>query len=161
MTSRGSRGWVDPVPDPLLLRKSGSAGDRTRDLCICSQKLWPLDHRPTHYKIHTLKNQHIHIPIYYKIHAYTQKYTLQYPHKHASTLAKINLWQNSHTHTQTTTLYKTNTHTLNYTQLHSTKPTHTHTYTYLYIKNQHIHTHTHYKIHTYTLSQSYLHTYSH
>jgi len=39
-----SRGWVDPVPDPLLLRKSGSAGHRTRDLCICSQKLWPLDH---------------------------------------------------------------------------------------------------------------------
>jgi len=31
-----SRGWVDPVPDPLLLRKSGSAGNRTRDLCICS-----------------------------------------------------------------------------------------------------------------------------
>jgi hypothetical protein len=24
------RGWVDPVPDPLLLRKSGSAGNRTR-----------------------------------------------------------------------------------------------------------------------------------
>ena len=40
-----SRGWVDLVPDPLLLRKSGSAGNRTRDLCICSQKLWPLDHR--------------------------------------------------------------------------------------------------------------------
>ena len=40
-----SRGWVDPVPDPLLLRKSGSAGNRTRDLCICSQKLWTLDHR--------------------------------------------------------------------------------------------------------------------
>ena len=36
---------MDPVPDPLLLRKSGSAGDRTRDLCICSQKLRPLDHR--------------------------------------------------------------------------------------------------------------------
>jgi hypothetical protein len=29
--------WVDPVPDPLLLRKSGSAGKRTRDL-------WPLEH---------------------------------------------------------------------------------------------------------------------
>jgi hypothetical protein len=27
-----SRGWVDPVPDPLLLRKSGSAGNRTREL---------------------------------------------------------------------------------------------------------------------------------
>jgi len=40
---------VDPVPDPLLLRKSGSAGDRTRDLCICSQKLWPLDHRGGHF----------------------------------------------------------------------------------------------------------------
>jgi len=39
---------VDPVPDPLLLRKSGSAGDRTLDLCICSQKLWPLDHRGGH-----------------------------------------------------------------------------------------------------------------
>jgi hypothetical protein len=25
-----ARGWVDPVPDPLLLRKSGSAGKRTR-----------------------------------------------------------------------------------------------------------------------------------
>jgi hypothetical protein len=40
-----SRGWVDPVPDPLLLRKSGRAGNRTRDLWICSQELWPLDHR--------------------------------------------------------------------------------------------------------------------
>jgi hypothetical protein len=30
---------VDPVPDPLLLRKSGRAGNRTRDLWICSQKL--------------------------------------------------------------------------------------------------------------------------
>jgi len=35
----------NPVPDPLLLRKSGSAWDRTRDLCICSQKLWPIDNR--------------------------------------------------------------------------------------------------------------------
>jgi hypothetical protein len=25
-----SRGWVDPVPDPLILRKSGSAGNRTQ-----------------------------------------------------------------------------------------------------------------------------------
>jgi hypothetical protein len=40
-----SRGWVDPVPDPLLLRKSGSAGNLTRDLWICSQKLWSLDNR--------------------------------------------------------------------------------------------------------------------
>jgi hypothetical protein len=39
-----SRGWVDPVPDPLL-RKSGSAGNRTRNLWICSQELWALDHR--------------------------------------------------------------------------------------------------------------------
>jgi hypothetical protein len=34
-----SRGRVDPVPDPLPLRKSGSAGNRTQDLWICSQKL--------------------------------------------------------------------------------------------------------------------------
>jgi hypothetical protein len=39
-----SRGWVDPVANPLL-RKSGSAGNQTRDLCICSQDLWPLNHR--------------------------------------------------------------------------------------------------------------------
>jgi hypothetical protein len=39
-----SRGWVDPVPDLLLFRKSGRAGNRTRDLWICSQKLWALDH---------------------------------------------------------------------------------------------------------------------
>jgi hypothetical protein len=40
-----SRGWMDPVPDPLLLRKSGSSGNRTRDLGICNQELWPLGHR--------------------------------------------------------------------------------------------------------------------
>jgi hypothetical protein len=40
-----SRGWVDPVPDPLFLSKSGSAGKRTRVLWICSQELLPLDHR--------------------------------------------------------------------------------------------------------------------
>jgi hypothetical protein len=37
-----SRGWVDPVPDPVLLRKSFNAGNR---IWICSQELWPLDHR--------------------------------------------------------------------------------------------------------------------
>jgi hypothetical protein len=42
-----SRGWVDSVPSPLLLRKSGSAGNRTRDLWICSQELWPLEHTDT------------------------------------------------------------------------------------------------------------------
>jgi hypothetical protein len=59
-----SRGWVHPVPDPLLLRKSGSAGNRSWDLWICSQKLWPLDHSggrldtlSTHnISIHTLVN---------------------------------------------------------------------------------------------------------
>jgi hypothetical protein len=43
-----SRGWVDPVLDPLFLRKSGSADNRTRDLWIYSQELWPLDHRGGH-----------------------------------------------------------------------------------------------------------------
>jgi hypothetical protein len=40
-----SRAWVDPVPDPLLLIKFGSAGNRTQDLWIRSQEIWPLDHR--------------------------------------------------------------------------------------------------------------------
>jgi hypothetical protein len=40
-----SRGWVDPVPDPLLLRKSGRAENRTRDLWVYSQELCQLDHR--------------------------------------------------------------------------------------------------------------------
>jgi hypothetical protein len=44
-----SRGWVDPVPDPLLLRKSGSPGNRIRDLWISIQELWPLDHRGGRY----------------------------------------------------------------------------------------------------------------
>jgi hypothetical protein len=39
---------VDPVPDPLLLRKSGSAGNRARDLRDSSQKLRLLDHRGGH-----------------------------------------------------------------------------------------------------------------
>jgi hypothetical protein len=39
-----SQSWVDPVSDPLLLRKCGSTGNRTWDLWICSQELWPLDH---------------------------------------------------------------------------------------------------------------------
>jgi hypothetical protein len=45
------RGWVNPVSDTLLLRKSGSTENLTRDPCICSQELWPLDHRgsPEHY----------------------------------------------------------------------------------------------------------------
>jgi hypothetical protein len=46
-----SRGWVDPVPDPLLLRKSGSGWNQTRDLWICSQELLPLDHRGSPMKI--------------------------------------------------------------------------------------------------------------
>jgi hypothetical protein len=36
---------MDPVPDLLLLRKSGSARNRTPYLWICSQELLPLDHR--------------------------------------------------------------------------------------------------------------------
>jgi hypothetical protein len=36
---------VEPVPDPVILRKSGSARNRSWDLCICSQELWPLDPR--------------------------------------------------------------------------------------------------------------------
>jgi hypothetical protein len=38
-----SRGWVDPVPDTLLLRKCGSAGNGARYLWICSKELRPLD----------------------------------------------------------------------------------------------------------------------
>jgi hypothetical protein len=43
-----SRGRVDNVPDPPLLRKSGSAGNLTRDLWMCSQELWSLYHRGGH-----------------------------------------------------------------------------------------------------------------
>jgi hypothetical protein len=35
-----SRGLVDPITDPPRLRKSGNSGNG-----ICSQELWPLDHR--------------------------------------------------------------------------------------------------------------------
>jgi hypothetical protein len=36
---------VDPVPDPLLLRKSSTAWNRTRDLWVSSHKLLPPDRR--------------------------------------------------------------------------------------------------------------------
>jgi hypothetical protein len=39
---------MDTVPDPLLLRKSSSAGNLTQDLCVCSQEVWPLDDRGGH-----------------------------------------------------------------------------------------------------------------
>jgi hypothetical protein len=39
------KGWADHVPELLLLRKSGSAGNRMRDLWVSSQELRPLDHR--------------------------------------------------------------------------------------------------------------------
>jgi hypothetical protein len=43
---------VGPVPDPLLIRKSGSPGNRTRDLWVFSQDVWLLDHR-THNSSYT------------------------------------------------------------------------------------------------------------
>jgi hypothetical protein len=33
---------MEPATDPLLLKKSGGAGNRNRDLWICSQELCPL-----------------------------------------------------------------------------------------------------------------------
>jgi hypothetical protein len=39
-----SWGWVEPVPDPQLIKKSGSAGNHTRYLWICSQEIRPLDY---------------------------------------------------------------------------------------------------------------------
>jgi hypothetical protein len=42
---------VDPVPDPLLLRKFGSAGNRTQDLWISSQEL--LTTRPQRWSEHS------------------------------------------------------------------------------------------------------------
>jgi hypothetical protein len=49
---------VDPVPDPLLLRKCGSAGNRTLELWICSQELWPLDHRGGRSSLQVYVNSH-------------------------------------------------------------------------------------------------------
>jgi hypothetical protein len=40
-----SQGWLDSVPDPLFLRKSGNDGNRSRNLWICNQEPWPLDVR--------------------------------------------------------------------------------------------------------------------
>jgi hypothetical protein len=40
-----SRGWVVTAPDTLIIRKSFSARKRTQNPWICSQELWPQDHR--------------------------------------------------------------------------------------------------------------------
>jgi hypothetical protein len=37
--------WVDPVPDPLLLRKSGSVGNRTRTSRFVDRNSWQLEVR--------------------------------------------------------------------------------------------------------------------
>jgi hypothetical protein len=47
---------VDPVPDPLLFRKSGIAGNRTRVLWVSSQELWPLDNRSGYIEWQRVKN---------------------------------------------------------------------------------------------------------
>jgi hypothetical protein len=52
-----SRILVDPVPDTLLLRKCGRAGNGTRDLCVCNQELWLLDHRESRLHYQDEKNQ--------------------------------------------------------------------------------------------------------
>jgi hypothetical protein len=49
-----SRGWLYPVPDPLL-RKYGSARNWCRKLWICSQELWPLDHRGGQFTMSVLR----------------------------------------------------------------------------------------------------------
>jgi hypothetical protein len=36
---------MDPIPEPLLRRKFGIAGNRTQDLWVSSQEFWSLDHR--------------------------------------------------------------------------------------------------------------------
>jgi hypothetical protein len=40
-----SGGWMVPIPDPPLPRKSGRAGNRTRDLWICNNDLWLVENR--------------------------------------------------------------------------------------------------------------------
>jgi hypothetical protein len=56
-----SRGWVDPVPNQSLLRKYGSARNRTRDFWVCSQELWPPDHRGGPIKSTIFKNTLIYL----------------------------------------------------------------------------------------------------
>jgi hypothetical protein len=72
-----SRGWVNPVSDPLLLRKSSSAGNLTPDLWICSQELWPLDHRGGHSIKTNFKN------------AFTWNWSTQFP----VFSAYVDIWQ--------------------------------------------------------------------
>jgi hypothetical protein len=45
------RSWMDPIPDSQLFKQCRSAGNRTRDLRVCNQELWPLDHYMHAYKL--------------------------------------------------------------------------------------------------------------
>jgi hypothetical protein len=60
-------GWVGPVADLLLLRKSCSVGNRTRYLWVSSQELWPLDHRDTQF-IFILEHMNIFRGLYMSTH---------------------------------------------------------------------------------------------
>jgi hypothetical protein len=52
-----SWGWVYRVPYAIILRKSCSARNRTRDLWICSHEFWPLDYRGGTYEYIPYRNQ--------------------------------------------------------------------------------------------------------
>jgi hypothetical protein len=45
--------YLDRISYPLILRKCGSAKNRTWDLWVCSQEFWPLDHRGNPAQAHT------------------------------------------------------------------------------------------------------------
>jgi hypothetical protein len=61
-----SRDWVDSVPDPLFLRKYANAENRTRDVWICNQEIWPLDNRGGHVSFIVSKNLDIiHLPVFH------------------------------------------------------------------------------------------------
>jgi hypothetical protein len=61
------KGWVDPVPDSLLRRKSFRAGNRTRDLRFCSQYIWPLDHRGGHRKYIKTRQYQFRVRLFFRL----------------------------------------------------------------------------------------------
>jgi hypothetical protein len=47
---------MEPVPDPLLYRNSGGAGNQTRDFEECSQELCALDQRSGPFGLYPKRN---------------------------------------------------------------------------------------------------------
>jgi hypothetical protein len=88
-----SRRWRDPVPDPLLLRKSGSTGNRTRVSRSVARKSKQLDQRGD-------RDNYVHVKIFACIYTWEENYSSNFHSENIreSNSGAVNLCHSSFLH---------------------------------------------------------------